>query len=191
MTPPIQAQLIKVSKFLSFILRHKPQEIGIVLDSEGWVDIDTLIAKSREHDRYIDRETIELTVKSCDKQRFQITEDGQCIRAVQGHSTATVKLTYPEQIPPEVLYHGTATRFLESIWTQGLISRERHHVHLSIDTNTAIGVGRRHGSPFVFKVHALKMHEQGFKFYLAPNGVWLTEEVPITFLTYEAQHQPD
>lgn len=125
---------------------------------------------------------IRAVVETSQKKRFALSDDCQRIRAVQGHSTSTVRLTYPETVPPAILYHGTATRFLTSIREQGLRGGSRHHVHLSLDISTATAVGERHGSPVVLKVQALRMHESGFKFFLADNKVWLTDAVPPEFI---------
>lgn len=171
------------SKFLSYVLRHEPQAIGLTLDSEGWADIAALIDGAKCTGKTIDRDLIRQVVDTSDKKRFTISEDGLRIRAAQGHSTKAVAIMYPEKTPPEFLYHGTATRFLESILKEGLRSGERHHVHLSQDEQTAIIVGQRYGKPVVLKLEALRMHRQGFKFFLAENGVWLTDQVPPEFLT--------
>jgi putative RNA 2'-phosphotransferase len=177
--------LEKTSKFLSYILRHQPEAIGIALDSNGGIKIETLIMQANQHGEYLTRDLIEEVVKTSDKKRFTISEDGLKIRAAQGHSTKQVEIKYQQQIPPEFLYHGTATRFIDSIKEQGLIAGDRHYVHLSFDEQTANAVGKRHGKPIVLKVKALLMHQQGFKFYLADNGVWLTHTVPNTFFTFE------
>ncbi|MCJ0976024.1 RNA 2'-phosphotransferase [Pseudomonas sp. PS1] len=175
-------QLNETSKFLSYVLRHEPQAIGLQLDSEGWADIESLIAGAAKDGRTLDISLIQTVVSSSDKKRFSISDDGQRIRAVQGHSTASVNLQHVEKEPPELLYHGTATRFLESILQQGLIAGSRHHVHLSQDIPTAIAVGQRYGKPVVLKIEALRMHQQGFKFFQAENGVWLTNHVPMSFI---------
>ena len=178
-------QLDKISKFLSYILRHQPEAIGITLDSDGWVNIDNLIMQANQHGEPLTRELIELVVKTNDKKRFTISDDGLKIRAAQGHSTQQVKINHAEQIPPEFLYHGTATRFIDSIKKQGLVAGSRHYVHLSGDEKTAKKVGERHGKPVVLKVNTLQMYQQDFKFYLADNGVWLTNAVPNTFLIFD------
>ncbi len=178
-------QLDKISKFLSYILRHQPEAIGITLDSDGWVNIDSLIMHANQHGEPLTTKLIELVVKTNDKKRFTISDDGLKIRAAQGHSTQQVKINHAEQIPPEFLYHGTATRFIDSIKKQGLVAGSRHYVHLSGDEKTAIKVGERHGKPIVLKVKTLQMYQQGFKFYLADNGVWLTNTVPNTFLIFD------
>lgn len=175
----------KTSKFLSYILRHKPEAIGITLDSDGWVNIDNLITQANYHNEQLNQELIKLIVKTNDKKRFTISDDGLKIRAAQGHSTKQVKINYAKQIPPEFLYHGTATRFIDSIKLQGLIAGNRHYVHLSTDEQAAILVGRRHGEPTVFKIKALLMSQYGFTFYLADNGVWLTKQVPYQFVITE------
>ncbi|UZE07009.1 RNA 2'-phosphotransferase [Pseudomonas corrugata] len=176
-------RLNETSKFLSYVLRHEPQAIGLQLDSEGWADIESLIAGAAEDGRPLDMDLIQAVVSSSDKKRFSLSGDGLRIRAVQGHSTGTVSLQHVEKEPPELLYHGTATRFLESIWEKGLIPGSRHHVHLSQDMQTAIAVGQRYGKPVVLKVDALRMHQQGFKFFQAENGVWLTDHVPASLIS--------
>ncbi|PWK27510.1 RNA 2'-phosphotransferase [Pseudomonas sp. OV226] len=178
-------QLNETSKFLSYVLRHEPQSIGLQLDTEGWAEIDCLIAGAAKEGRTLDRESILAVVSSSDKKRFAISHDAQYIRAVQGHSTESVNLQHIEKEPPEFLYHGTATRFLESIQQQGLIAGSRHHVHLSQDIATAVAVGQRYGKPTVLKIEALRMHQQGFKFFQAENDVWLTSSVPIFFMHQE------
>ena len=145
-----------ISKFLSYILRHHPESIGITLDSDGWVEINLLLAQAQKH--------------------------GRRIRAAQGHSTAQVSMNLAPQTPPDVLYHGTATRFLDSIMRQGLQAGARHHVHLSADRETAVKVGQRHGKPVVLRVDAAAMHQAGRAFYLSDNQVWLTEAVPPQYL---------
>ncbi|MEK6747628.1 MAG: RNA 2'-phosphotransferase [Pseudomonadota bacterium] len=179
------------SKFLSYVLRHEPQAIGITLDCEGWADIAALIEGARQAGKTIDRDLIQQVVDTSDKKRFSISEDGLRIRAAQGHSTKTVAIIYPEKVPPEFLYHGTATRFLESILKGGLRPGKRHYVHLSQDEQTATAVGQRYGKPTVLKIEALRMHQQGFKFFLADNGVWLTDQVPPEFLTPDSSNTAD
>jgi putative RNA 2'-phosphotransferase len=170
------------SKFLSYVLRHEPQAIGLTLDSEGWADIDALITGAQQAGKTLDLDLIRVVVAGSDKKRFAISDDGQRIRAVQGHSTDTVAIQHEAKEPPEFLYHGTATRFLDSILAEGLRPGERHHVHLSQDTVTAAAVGQRYGKPVVLKIEALRMHQQGFVFFQADNGVWLTEQVPLAFI---------
>ncbi len=180
-------QLNETSKFLSYILRHEPHTIGLQLDAEGWADINTLITSAAKEGRILDRAIIQKVVNSSDKKRFSLSDDGQRIRAVQGHSTPNVNLQHIEKEPPEFLYHGTATRFLESILQQGLIAGSRHHVHLSQETLTAITVGQRYGKPVILKIESLQMYQQGFKFFQAENNVWLTEAVPVKFISKQNQ----
>lgn len=175
--------LVDTSKFLSLVLRHQPELIGIALDNEGWAHMDELIAGARRQGHAIDRATITTIVADNDKKRFAISPDGSRIRAVQGHSTADVTIAYEPRIPPDLLFHGTATRFLSAILAEGLVSGSRHHVHLSATTDTAIAVGQRHGKPTVLRVDAKAMHSEGIAFYQSENGVWLTKHVPVRFLT--------
>lgn len=172
----------KLSKFLSFVLRHKPEAVGLTLDSQGWVSISELLARSNAAGTELDLEDLLHVVETSDKKRFSISADGLCIRAAQGHSV-TVELGLSPQEPPALLYHGTATRFVESILAEGLKPKDRQQVHLSIDETTAQRVGQRHGEPVILKVDAFPMHANGFKFFLADNGVWLTDFVPPVFLT--------
>lgn len=175
------ADPVQLSKFLSFVLRHKPDAIGLTLDPQGWSSIDALIAKAHAAGTPFDHDDLRRIVETSDKKRFSISDDGLRIRAAQGHSVA-VELGLPCREPPPVLYHGTATRFVESILATGLKPQARLQVHLSADEATAHRVGQRHGKPFIFKVDALRMHAQGFRFHLADNGVWLTDQVPPEFL---------
>lgn len=164
------------------MLRHQPDAIGITLDLEGWTDITALIAAAANDGKQLDRDMIQAVVTSSDKKRFAVSDDGLRIRAVQGHSTETVDINYVAKLPPEFLYHGTATRFMESIQKDGLLPGSRQYVHLSQDEQTALAVGQRHGKPVVLKIKALLMHEQGFKFFQAENDVWLTSAVPALFI---------
>lgn len=175
-------QLSVTSKFLSYVLRHEPQAIGLQLDSEGWANIESLIAGAAKSGINLNKSIIQAIISSSDKKRFSLSSDGKSIRAAQGHSAAGVNLQHTEKEPPEFLYHGTATRFLESIYQQGLQPGSRHHVHLSSDAKTAIAVGMRHGRAAVLKIAALKMYSQGFKFFQSENGVWLVESVPTDFI---------
>ena len=172
---------IKLSKFLSSVLRHKPDEIGLTLGAEGWVNIDELVGKANAAGTKFDRADLLGVVASSDKKRFSLSADGLNIRAAQGHSVA-VELGLPPQQPPSILYHGTATRFVEAILSEGVRPQARQQVHLSSDEETALRVGQRHGQPHIFKVDAGGMHLKGFKFYRADNGVWLTDHVPPEFL---------
>ncbi|MDN8618030.1 RNA 2'-phosphotransferase [Variovorax ginsengisoli] len=175
-------QLSETSKFLSYILRHEPQSIGLSLDTEGWARVDALIEAAVKHERALDRALIEQVVTTSEKKRFALSADGASIRAVQGHSTDSVAISFEEKVPPAVLYHGTATRFMESIRAQGLLPGSRQYVHLSTDVQTAINVGQRHGKPVVLTIASGFMHTQGFSFLRAENGVWLTASVPSAFI---------
>lgn len=179
----------RTSKFLSLVLRHEPQRIGIQLDPAGWVEVDLLLFACRQHGKPINRAELEEVVATNEKKRFAFSEDGQRIRANQGHSVE-VSLGYIPQSPPPLLYHGTATRFLESIRAEGLTKQERHHVHLSADTETAHKVGQRHGKPVILTIKADAMRIAGHEFYLSDNGVWLTEHVPTEFIDYPVEHTP-
>ncbi|MFO1066610.1 MAG: RNA 2'-phosphotransferase [Pirellulales bacterium] len=180
----MEEKLVQLSKFLSLILRHRPDKIGLELDAQGWVAIDRLLSAAASHGRKIRREDLDRVVAENEKKRFAISEDGLRIRASQGHSTE-VDLGYAPQTPPEFLYHGTATRFLESIRLQGLIKGNRHHVHLSLDKETAVAVGKRHGKPIVLVISCAEMVQRGFEFFVSANGVWLTDHVPPEYITEE------
>lgn len=170
-----------ISKFLSLILRHKPEVAGIELDEQGWVEIDVLLAACAAHGRALSRADLDYVVANNNKQRFAVSDDGLRIRANQGHSVA-VDLGYEAVEPPELLYHGTAVQNLPSIRRQGLVKGKRHHVHLSADEATATAVGQRHGKPVVLTVKAGEMAQAGFLFFLSANGVWLKETVPYLYI---------
>ena len=174
------------SKFLSLVLRHQPEAIGLTLDAQGWAVVEALVACAAKHGRILSRERIERIVTTSDKQRFKLSDDGLRIRANQGHSLA-VDLALPPSTPPEFLYHGTATRFLGSIRIHGLERRSRQHVHLSPDEATAIKVGQRHGRPVILRVKALAMHHAGQPFYHSENGVWLVAGVPVEYLEFPTE----
>jgi len=166
---------IKKSRFLSRVLRHRPGDIGITLDAQGWTSIDDLLARSNGR---LTRKDLHRVVAENDKQRFAISPDGQRIRANQGHSV-DIDLGLAPSTPPETLFHGTADRFLVSIRQEGLTPRSRQHVHLSTDVETAIKVGQRYGTPVVLNIRAGKLHRQGQVFHVSENGVWLTSHVPV------------
>ncbi len=168
---------IRISKFLSLVLRHEPGRAGIILDEAGWAAVDDLLRGCTAAGRPLTRAQLDAVVRDSDKQRFAFSPDGLRIRASQGHSVK-VELDYAPQRPPETLYHGTATRFLASIRTHGLVKGERHHVHLSADMETARKVGARHGKAVVLEVAAGEMARNGGVFFRSANGVWLTERVP-------------
>jgi putative RNA 2'-phosphotransferase len=170
---------VRTSKFLSLVLRHKPEEAGLTLDASGWCPVADVLKGCK-----LTREELDLVVNTNDKKRFEYSADGKRIRASQGHSIE-VDLKYEPVEPPEFLFHGTATRFLDSIKKQGLVKGSRQHVHLSGVYETAVKVGKRHGKPAVLLVEAYLMHGCGHEFYLTPNGVWLTDSVPPEYLKFE------
>lgn len=175
-------QQTELSKFLSLILRHAPETIGIELDAHGWTTVDVLLAALDAHGRPTSRADLEEVVRTNEKQRFRISEDGAHIRANQGHSVA-VDLGLTPACPPEVLYHGTAETTLPAIALHGIQKRSRTHVHLSATSETALAVGKRHGEPAVLVVAAKRMHEMGYVFYQSDNNVWLTDHVPPIWCT--------
>ncbi|MEJ7559203.1 MAG: RNA 2'-phosphotransferase [Pedobacter sp.] len=179
-----EKDITRISKFLSLILRHQPQRIGIELDAQGWAIVDELLKKANEHGQHLDMELLSYVVDTNNKKRFAFDESKQRIRASQGHSVE-VELGYKAQKPPEILYHGTSETSIASILNSGLEKRNRQHLHLSKDRETAVQVGRRHGKPSVFRVLAGEMHHNGYLFYLSENEVWLTDRVPGRFLILE------
>ena len=168
--------LTKTSKFLSLILRHKPEEIGITLDSHGWAKVEELLTGMK-----ITMETLEQIVDADEKKRYSFNEDKTLIRANQGHSIP-VDVELQEYEPPEFLYHGTAEKYMCSILRDGLIPKSRLYVHLSKDFDTAVNVGKRHGIPVIFRIATGEMYRDGYKFYLSENGIWLTESVPREYM---------
>lgn len=170
-----------ISKFLSLILRHKPETVGITLDSNGWTEVEKLLEACARHGNAFSREELEEVVRTNEKKRFAFDENRTRIRASQGHSI-DVEIEFEEKTPPEILYHGTAEKNVETIKQKGLMKMQRHHVHLSSDVETALSVGKRYGKPFVFKIKTAEMLAQGYKFFISANGVWLTDEVPPMFL---------
>ncbi|BAY89791.1 MULTISPECIES: RNA 2'-phosphotransferase [unclassified Tolypothrix] len=175
------SRLLKISKFLSKHLRHKPADIGIKLAPGGWIEINELLTACAKNKFPITRQELQLVVESNDKQRFSFDSTGTLIRANQGHSIE-VDLQLEPVVPPDVLYHGTAKQSVESILQTGLSKMSRHHVHLSKDIATAKNVGARHGKPIVFAVNAVAMHQAGYIFYCSDNGVWLVDNIPPEYL---------
>ncbi|PJM73045.1 RNA 2'-phosphotransferase [Bifidobacterium primatium] len=173
--------LTKLSKFMSLILRHKPETIGITLDRHGWADASALIAGIGKEYPTMSRSMLEKIVRTDNKQRYSFNEDGTKIRANQGHSIP-VDVELPEAEPPRTLYHGTAQRFTTSIDAEGLLPQSRLYVHLSPDEQTARKVGSRHGEPAVYLVDAARMRRDGYVFYRSVNGVWLIKTVPARYL---------
>ena len=172
--------LTRTSRFLSMILRHRPEVIGITLDEHGWADVqELLLGMKRTHP--IDMDILEEIVRADNKQRYSFNEDKTKIRANQGHSIP-VDVELPLVEPPEYLWHGTGEKYVESIGEQGLIAKSRLYVHLSADRETARIVGARHGRPVVYRVQTGQMQKDGFLFYRSVNGVWLTKQVPVRYL---------
>ncbi len=177
------SDVVSVSKFLSLILRHAPDKIGLTLDPNGWADVEELLRLMALNGKKVSRDVLEQVVAENDKKRFAFSEDGLRIRASQGHSIE-IELDLPPAIPPDTLYHGTATRFIDSIRAEGLKPESRQHVHLSKDIATATKVGQRHGKPVVLIVRANDMLAAGHTFYLSANEVWLTSHVPTEFIDF-------
>jgi putative RNA 2'-phosphotransferase len=179
--PTDQRRLTRISKYLSLHLRHRPADLGLVLDPGGWVPIEALLAAAAEHDFPILRTELDQVVAESDKQRFGLDPTGTRIRANQGHSVE-VDLQLAPASPPAVLYHGTGPRALAAIRREGLRKMQRHQVHLSADVETATRVGARHGRPSLFSIDTAAMQRDGFTFYVSTNGVWLVERVPPEYL---------
>ena len=175
-------QLKNTSKFISLILRHQPEAIGIALDEHGWADVQELInGINRSEGHTLDVELLEEIVRTDEKQRYSFNEDHTLIRANQGHSIP-VDVELEEKIPPDILWHGTGEKYVSSIDAQGLMPKSRLYVHLSSDLETARKVGSRHGKPVIYEIDCRGMVEDGYQFFLSANHVWLTKEVPIRYL---------
>lgn len=172
---------VTASKFMSFVLRHQPEEVGVALDAGGGARIEELVERSKG---VLTTALLRQIVAESDKQRFAISTDGQRIRANQGHSIA-VDLRLEPRDPPDKLFHGTASRFLPDVLKHGLKRMSRNHVHLSTDTKTARSVGQRYGEPVILRIDARAMRTDGCVFFRSDNGVWLTEAVPSTHITQE------
>lgn len=176
--------LRETSKYISLILRHKPETIGITLDEHGWANVDELIeGVNKTHP--LTPEVLDEIVRTDEKQRYSFNEDKTLIRANQGHSIP-VDVELEEVRPPQYLYHGTGEKYVSSIDAQGLLPKSRLYVHLSDDVETAIRVGARHGKPIVYRVMAERMSEAGIDFYKSVNNVWLTKAVPVEYLKKES-----
>lgn len=175
---------VKLGRFLSLVLRHEPQAAGITLDEHGWAEVPALLAGVQATGRKIDMEILERIVRENPKQRYSFNEDHTKIRANQGHSV-DVDVELKEAEPPQLLYHGTATRFLPAIRQEGIRKMERQYVHLSADMQVATDVGKRHGAPAVITIDAAAMRRDGVTFYLSENGVWLCDHVPPKYFVEE------
>lgn len=171
----------KISKLLSFVLRHHPERLGLTLDGQGWVAVSELLEALRQDGKAITFEQLRQVVAENDKQRFTIDEDRQMIRANQGHSIA-IDLGLTPTTPPPLLYHGTAQQYWSSIQQKGLLKGTRQHVHLSADQNTAYKVGSRHGKPIILVIDTAAMLADNHLFYCSDNGVWLTNHIPVQYL---------
>ena len=179
-----EKKLVDISKFLCFVLRHKPESIGVVMDSEGWVDVNDLIKCCANYQFVFDHATLDQVVETDDKKRFTYSEDKSRIRAAQGHSIQRVVINFTAKQPPATLYHGTAVHNLPSIRRSGLLPGERKAVHLSEDAATALSVGKRYGVPAILRIDTKKAEADGIKFYISENGVWLTENVPAEYISF-------
>jgi len=179
-------ETIRTSKFLSLVLRHEPERVGLRLGEAGWVGVDELLKAVNSQGVSLTLDQLKHIVATSDKKRFAFSEDGLRIRASQGHSLE-VDLQYAPLTPPETLYHGTAVRFLDSIRQQGLQKMERHDVHLSAETTLTLQVGGRHGKPVLLTIRAGDMHRAGFVFRCSANGVWLVDHVPAAFIEFPSQ----
>ena len=171
----------KISKFLSLVLRHKPETIGLTPDAAGWVSINQLLQGLAAHGRPLVFEELAFIVEHNDKRRFEFDVHCERIRASQGHSIP-VDLGYTAEIPPAILFHGTTERFVNSIRTSGLQKQSRHHVHLHEDVTVARQVGQRRGAVVIFQVDAATMSAAGIEFYRSTNDVWLVDSVPPEYL---------
>ena len=178
----MQQQLKHISKLMSLVLRHKPEAIGLHLNENGWANVQELIQKINDNGNDINFDIINTVVDTNDKKRFSFNDDKTMIRANQGHSLE-VELNLKAVVPPDILYHGTAERFVTSILTEGLKKQQRQHVHLSEQIVTAKAVGSRHGKPVILTIDTKAMVDNGVIFYLSDNGVWLVDSVPVQYIT--------
>lgn len=179
----IDHELTRISKTLSYHLRHRPDELGLTLEPGGWVAVDELLAALARKGKAVTRAELDEVVARNNKRRFAFDATGTRIRASQGHSVE-VDLELEPVTPPAVLYHGTSERAIAAIEREGLKKMRRHHVHLSADVATARNVGARHGPPVVLAVDAAAMHAAGVAFYRSANGVWLVDAVPPAFISW-------
>ena len=174
---------VRASKFLSLVLRHQPETIGIQLDEQGRVRVSDLLVALSKTKFPLSLDELHDIVRTSDKKRFAFSEDGECIRANQGHSI-TIDLGYEQATPPPVLFHGTAERFVFSIQNQGLVKGQRHHVHLSANSETALSVGQRYGKPVLLRIASERMNKDGHLFFRSANDVWLTDHVPVEYIEF-------
>lgn len=175
-------KLTPISRYMSMLLRHRPEVAGLTLDSHGWARVDELIKGIQKKYPLFQEEILEEIVRTDEKQRYAFNEDHTLIRANQGHSiNVDVELTIVQ--PPDILYHGTGEKYMASIQQEGLISKSRLYVHLSADMKTALQVGKRHGHPVIFQIDAKRMYHDGHVFYLSANQIWLVKKVPIKYMS--------
>jgi putative RNA 2'-phosphotransferase len=175
------ADQVRISKTLSYWLRHRPGAAGLALDAQGWASVDAVLAALAQARLPHDIDTLLAVVEYNDKQRFELAADLSRMRARQGHSIA-VELALAPTEPPALLFHGTPEAALAAILQQGLRKMRRHHVHLCADIDTAERVGARRGRAAVLEIDAAAMFAAGHIFFVTGNGVWLTEAVPPHFL---------
>ena len=176
--------LQSISRYISLILRHKPEVIGITIDEHGWANVEELIQGIAKNNPGFNKEFLEEIVRTDNKQRYSFNDDKTLIRANQGHSIP-VDVELEEKEPPKILYHGTGEKYIVSINHNGLIPKSRLYVHLSKDVETAKVVGKRHGKEVGYSINSEQMYKDGYKFYLSKNGVWLTKRVPMKYLMKE------
>lgn len=174
-------KMVNTSKFISLILRHKPDVIGITLDEHGWANVDELLTGLNKAGHIVCMKDLENIVSTDNKQRYSFNEDKTLIRANQGHSI-NVDVELQEAEPPSILYHGTTKDVLESIYKQGIKPMSRLYVHLSKDIDTATKVAKRRRNPIILEVNTEQMRKDNIKFYLSSNGVWLTKYVDSKYI---------
>lgn len=171
-----EKEITNISRFMSLVLRHQPEKIGLDLDAQGWASVEELIEKMQKAGKNLNHTILEEVVTNNNKKRFAFNEDKSRIRASQGH-TIEIELGYEPKEPPEILYHGTAFKNIASILQKGILKGDRHHIHLSKDVETAMSVGTRHGKPILLIIKAQRMFNDGIPFFCSENGVWLTEYI--------------
>lgn len=171
----------KISKFLSLILRHQPEVVGLTLEENGWVSVEKLLKACADYGKTFTLAELKEIVETNDKKRFAFDETGKKIRANQGHSVE-VEIEFEERTPPKILYHGTAEKNVGVIFAEGLKKMSRHHVHLSAEIETARKVGMRYGKPVIFQVDTEAMLSENHQFFVSANDVWLTDNIPPVFI---------
>jgi putative RNA 2'-phosphotransferase len=185
----MSANRLRLSKFMSLVLRHDPGVIGHSIDTGGWMSIEDLVFGANRQGVYLTRESVIAIAQEDEKGRYGLSDDGLRIKATYGHSIE-VDLGLDALKPPEHLFHGTATRFLNSIKQAGITRKRRRYVHLSADRLTAVKVGGRHGRPVILTVKTGRMFDAGFVFYRSESGIWLTGRVPPEYVDFTALEFP-